>query len=75
MALAENVGRREAHALVESASRRTAVEGSRLEDTLANDPAVTRWLSPADIRAKLDPAAYLGAALVFVNRVLKRHDS
>ena len=75
MALAEHVGKPEAHALVEEASRRAVDAGRPLADTLSEDAAVTRWLSPAQIRDRLTPEGYLGAARAFVDRVLGQYES
>jgi 3-carboxy-cis,cis-muconate cycloisomerase len=75
MALAEQVGKPEAHALVEEASRRAVDAGRPLADTLSEDAAVTKWLSPAHICERLTPEGYLGAARAFVNRVLGQYES
>ena len=69
-ALAEPLGRAEAHALVEAASHRATAEGRPLADVLADDPAVTRHLSRQEIARRLSPDGYLGAAESFVARVL-----
>lgn len=70
MALAEHLGRREAHALVEAGSHRAAADGRLLADVLADDPAVSRHLSREEIARRLVPDHYLGAAESFVARVL-----
>jgi len=75
MALAAHVGRSEAHRMVEEAARRVRVNGGTLADALAADPAVTRYLSRADIDRYLEPEGYLGAARALVERVLSQSSS
>jgi 3-carboxy-cis,cis-muconate cycloisomerase len=73
MALAQRIGRPEAHRLVEEASRR-AVEGGRgLRDELLEDPGVSGELSAEEIDRALDPMGYLGSAEAFVDRALERY--
>ena len=73
MALAVPMGKEPAHRAVEAAARRAQASGRPLADLLAEDPAVTRHLSVADIAARLTPESYLGAAGEFVRQVLARH--
>jgi 3-carboxy-cis,cis-muconate cycloisomerase len=70
-ALAERVGRLEAHQLVEAASGRAAESGRPLRDELVDDPQID--LSPEEIDRALDPGAYLGSADAFVERALERY--
>jgi len=56
-------------------AQRAQASGRPLADLLAEDPAVTRHLSVADIAARLAPASYLGAAEEFVRQALARHRS
>ena len=72
MALAEPLGRGEAHARVEAAVRRATAERRSLADILGEDPIVTRHLDREDIARRLAPDCYLGAAHAFVERVLAR---
>jgi 3-carboxy-cis,cis-muconate cycloisomerase len=72
MALAAPLGKSEAHACVEAACRRAADDGRSLADVLAADPVVARHLDRADIERHLAPEHYLGAARVFIDRVLAR---
>jgi 3-carboxy-cis,cis-muconate cycloisomerase len=71
-ALAQFIGKSQAHALVEGACRRAAVEGRPLADLLGADPSVTAHLGPEEIARRLSPEHYLGAAQMFVQRVLAR---
>jgi 3-carboxy-cis,cis-muconate cycloisomerase len=70
IALAPRIGRLEAHEIVERASRRADETGRHLKATLAEEPAVTQHLSPADLDALFQPVNYLGQAAAFVDRVL-----
>ncbi len=70
MALAESVGKHEAHACVAAACHRAAGEKRPLLDVLAEDPAVNRHLDRARIAALLSPDNYLGASRDFIERAL-----
>ncbi len=72
MALAESLGKREAHACVEAACQRAADERRPLADVLGDDRVVTRHLDRAEIARRLSPDHYLGAAQAFIERVLSR---
>ena len=72
MTLARSMGRRDAHARVEEASRRAVADDISLAEALAADAEVTRHLSPDQIERRLEPASYLGEARTFVERVLAR---
>jgi 3-carboxy-cis,cis-muconate cycloisomerase len=77
LALSETLGHREAHEVVERASRRAAQERRPLSEILpesvAEEPDVTTHLDLAGIAALLDPAGYLGSASVLVSRALDAH--
>jgi 3-carboxy-cis,cis-muconate cycloisomerase len=68
--LGRHIGKREAHAIVESACRRAASETRDLADVLAEDAAVNRVMSREAIEQCLSPETYLGAADAFVDRIL-----
>ena len=70
MALAEKIGRLEAHDLVEAACHRAVAEGAHLKDVLAKDPAVAAELDAVQLARLFAPEAYLGVAESFVQRVL-----
>ena len=72
MALAVPLGKGEAHACVEAACGRAAIERRPLADILGEDPMVTRHLDPAEIARRLAPEHYLGTARGFIERVLSR---
>lgn len=70
LALGAKLGRLNAHQLVEAACHRASKDGTHLRDVLLQDPAVNAELTRAQIEHLLDPAAYLGQATAFVDRVL-----
>ena len=74
MALAEAVGKHEAHACVGAACRRAAEEKRPLADLLAEDTTVNRHLDRARIEELLSPDNYLGVSRRFIERVLDRAD-
>jgi 3-carboxy-cis,cis-muconate cycloisomerase len=77
MTLGRDLGKHEAHALVEAASRRAAAEERPLAEVLAENASVTRVMTPDAIEHCLLPEAYLGVADAFVDRILatwKRKD-
>jgi len=70
MALAEMIGKSEAHHLVEAASKKAVAEKKGLRDVLTKNPKVTAHLS-ADRLAKLfEPMAYQGASQALIDRLL-----
>ena len=73
MALAEPLGKHEAHLVVEAACRRAVAEHRSLVEILAEDPAVTVHLDREEIEKRLSPEHYLGASGEFIKRVLARH--
>jgi 3-carboxy-cis,cis-muconate cycloisomerase len=72
MALARRIGKADAHARVEEASRRAVRDGLTLADALTADPEVLRHMARDEIDRHLAPEAYLGAARTFVEQVLAR---
>jgi len=70
MALAERIGKQEAHHLVESACRRALADGAHLRDILAHEPAVAAQLTPEALDRLFAPESYLGMAERFVQRAL-----
>jgi 3-carboxy-cis,cis-muconate cycloisomerase len=74
MALAEKIGKSEAHHLVEAASKKAVMEKKRLRDVLMKVPDVTAHLS-ADKLAKLfEPMAYQGVSQTLIDRLLASLD-
>jgi 3-carboxy-cis,cis-muconate cycloisomerase len=74
MALAEKIGKSEAHHLVEAASKKAVTDKKGLREVLTNDPKVTAHVS-ADKLAKLfEPMAYQGASQALIDRLLTSLD-
>ena len=73
MALAEHVGKVEAHRTIGAASRRAIGEQRTLADVLAGMPEVTRFLTPGRINECLTADRYLGASAQLVRTALARH--
>ncbi len=72
MGLAPALGRGEAHDVVHHACDLALAERIPLAEALARDPQVSARLPREAIARMTDPAAYLGAAGAFVDRVLAR---
>ncbi|MFL5440616.1 MAG: 3-carboxy-cis,cis-muconate cycloisomerase [Myxococcales bacterium] len=73
-ALAQWIGRPQAHEIVARASRRAIETHRTLLETLGADSAVAAHLSAADLSRALDPKGYLGAATGFIDRVLAAYE-
>ncbi|MGA7813487.1 MAG: 3-carboxy-cis,cis-muconate cycloisomerase, partial [Caballeronia sp.] len=73
LALGDQIGRLDAHALVEHASKRAVADGATFYDVLASDERVMQHLSTVQLQALLDPANYAGQAQAFVDTVLHLH--
>jgi 3-carboxy-cis,cis-muconate cycloisomerase len=69
-ALAETIGKSEAHHLVEAAVKRAVADKQHLRDVLAGDPKVTAHLSAAKIAALFEPMAYQGVSQALIDRLL-----
>ena len=72
MALAESIGKHEAHARIAAACRRAAAAGRPLADVLGDDPLVSVHLDRGEIARRLSPKNYLGATRDYIDRVLER---
>jgi 3-carboxy-cis,cis-muconate cycloisomerase len=70
MALAQQVGKQEAHHLVQAASERAVKQGQSLEAVVRADERISGALSAEEITRALDPTAYLGSTEQFVDRAL-----
>ena len=75
LALGDQIGRLDAHTLVEHASKQAVATGATLYDVLSNDERVTQHLSLVQLQALLDPANYAGQAHAFVDAALRVHRS
>jgi 3-carboxy-cis,cis-muconate cycloisomerase len=66
------MGRAAAHQALQRVSDRAITEGRTLAEALRDDAEVRRHLSDEQIDRLTDPAAYLGSAGAFVDRVVAR---
>ncbi|HHR3263403.1 TPA: 3-carboxy-cis,cis-muconate cycloisomerase [Klebsiella aerogenes] len=73
LALAEFIGKAEAHHRVEALCRQALDRNGLLVDLLAADPLVSQYLSRERLNALLDPATATGSAERFVRQVLARY--
>jgi 3-carboxy-cis,cis-muconate cycloisomerase len=70
MALAEKIGRSEAHHLVEAASKQAVADRKDLREVLTKDPKVTAHLSADRIAKLFEPMAYQGVSQALIDRLL-----
>jgi len=75
MALAEKVGKGEAHHIVEAASRRAIETRQHLRSVLADDTRVTTHIDTGTLESLFDPMAYQGVAQTLIDRLLASLDS
>jgi 3-carboxy-cis,cis-muconate cycloisomerase len=70
MALAAKIGKHDAHALIEAASRKAISDQTHLREVLSADVRVTAHLSTDEIARLFDPMSYQGAAPELIDRLL-----
>ena len=70
MALADHLGRGEAHHLVQDACLTAMAENRPLRQVLDETPEIAAKLDPATLDRLMDPAGYLGEAEAVVTRVV-----
>lgn len=70
--LAHHIGRQEAHDVIYDAAEAAISGGAQFADALAADPRVTKHLSPDQITAMLDPAAYTGLSGEVARQAVRR---
>jgi 3-carboxy-cis,cis-muconate cycloisomerase len=70
MALAEKIGKSEAHHLVEAASKKAVADKKDLREVLTQDPKVTVHLSSDQIAKLFEPMAYQGVSQALIDRLL-----
>jgi 3-carboxy-cis,cis-muconate cycloisomerase len=73
-ALAEKIGKSEAHHLVEAASKRAVAEKNHLRDVLTKDREITAHLSADRLTELFEPMAYQGASQALIERLLASLD-
>jgi len=69
-ALAEKLGKAQAHALVEEASKKAVAQKKHLRDIVGAMPEIAKQFDKAALARIFDPAHYLGAAPEFLERLL-----
>ena len=74
-ALAERIGKSEAHHLVEAASRKAVKDKQHLRDVLAGDAKVTAHLDAGKLARLFEPMAYQGASQALIDRLLASLDT
>jgi 3-carboxy-cis,cis-muconate cycloisomerase len=74
MALAEKIGKSDAHHLVEAASRKAVKDKKHLRDVLLEDANVTAQLDANTIAKLFEPMAYQGASQALIDRLLASLD-
>jgi 3-carboxy-cis,cis-muconate cycloisomerase len=75
MALAEKIGKSDAHHLIEAASRKAVGEKLHLRDVLTGDPKVTALLDAGQIAELFEPMAYQGVSQALIDRLLASLDT
>jgi 3-carboxy-cis,cis-muconate cycloisomerase len=75
MALAEKIGKSDAHHLIEAASRKAIAEKRHLRDVLTGDPKVTALLDAGQIAELSRPMSYQGSSQELINRLLASLDT
>ena len=73
-ALAEKIGKSEAHHLVEAASKKAVAGKKDLRDVLTEDAKVTAHLSAKKIAELFEPMAYQGVSQALIDRLLASLD-
>jgi 3-carboxy-cis,cis-muconate cycloisomerase len=74
MALAEKIGKNDAHHLIEVLSRKAVSEKRHLRDVLSGDATVTAHLNAEEITKLFEPMAYQGVSQALIDRLLASLD-
>jgi 3-carboxy-cis,cis-muconate cycloisomerase len=75
MALAEKIGKSEAHHLVEAASKKAVAGKEDLREVLTGDSKVTAHLSAERLAKLFEPMAYQGVSQALIDRLLASLDN
>src|SRR6195952_5328290 len=73
-ALAEKIGKSDAHHLIEAASKKAVAGKKHLREVLTSDSKITAPLSAEKIETLLEPMAYQGASQALIDRLLASLD-
>lgn len=74
MALAAKIGKSEAHAIVEAASRAAIQNKQHLRDVLAKDKRVTAHIDADKLKNLFEPMSYQGVSQALIDRLLASLD-
>jgi 3-carboxy-cis,cis-muconate cycloisomerase len=74
MALAEKIGKSDAHHLIEAASKKAVADKKHLRDVLTSDAKVTAQIDADRIAKLFEPMAYQGASQALIDRLLASLD-
>ena len=74
MALAEKIGKADAHHLIEAASKKAVADKKHLREVLIGDPGITAQLSADKIAKLFEPKAYQGVSQALIDRLLASLD-
>lgn len=69
-ALAEKIGKSDAHHLMEAASKKAVADQKHLRDVLTSDSKVTAHLDAKQIAALFEPMAYQGVSQELIDRLI-----
>ena len=70
MALADRIGKSEAHRIVEDASKKATRERKHLREILSAEEAVTSLIPATELAKIFEPMNYIGVADQFIDRVI-----
>jgi 3-carboxy-cis,cis-muconate cycloisomerase len=73
-ALAEKIGKSDAHHLIEAASKKAVKDKRHLRDVLTADAGITAQLDAGKIAKLFEPMAYQGASQALIDRLLASTD-
>ena len=73
-ALAEKIGKSDAHHLIEAASKKAVAGKAHLRDVLKADAKVTAQLDAGQIEKLFEPMAYQGVSQTLIDRLLASLD-
>jgi 3-carboxy-cis,cis-muconate cycloisomerase len=73
-ALADKIGKSEAHHLIEAASKKAVADKKHLRDVLAAEPKVSSHLDAEQLAKLFEPMAYQGVSQILIDRLLASLD-
>ncbi len=73
-ALAEKIGKSEAHHLIEAASKKAVADKKALREVLTANPKITSHLGAEQLEKLFEPMAYQGVSQILIDRLLASFD-